>query len=189
MSYTTSTMPIEQGKIYHIYTHAVGYEMPFLKDFQCRRLLADIGKRMPAVSEIYAYCIMGNHLHLMLKVTAEPPKFSKALGDVQNAYAKWYNTLNHRMGSIFVKPFKRRIVNGSDDLIWLPWYIHRNPLHHRITTDWQGFPWSSFRFYLDPQSAPPFLNTTFLVNKYGNLQQMLAHHLAASTSWVENELV
>ena len=189
MSYTTSTMPIEQGNIYHIYNHAVGAEKNFQKGQECRRIITDLEKRMPAVSEIYAYCIMSNHMHLMLKVTAEPPEFSKALGDVLNAYAKWYNTLNHRMGSIFVKPFKRRIVISSDDLTWLPWYIHRNPLHHHLTTDWQAFPWSSFRFYLEPQTAPSFLNTSFLLNQYGSLQQMLAHHQVASASWIENELV
>jgi putative transposase len=189
MSYTTSTLPIEQGCIYHLYNHAVGTEKIFQKDYECRRILADLGKRMPAVSEIYAFCIMSNHMHLMLKVTAEPPKFSKALGDVLNAYAKWYNTLNHRMGGVFISPFKRRIVNGTDDLIWLPWYIHRNPLHHRITSDWKGYPWSSFRYYLEPQGAPSFLNTSFLPSQYGSLQQMLFHHEAASASWTENELI
>jgi hypothetical protein len=76
-----------------------------------------------------------------------------------------------------------------DDLTWLPWYIHRNSLHHRETTDWQLFPWSSFRHYLAPQQAPSFLNTSFLLAHFGGLQQMLAHHQSASSAWQEHEPV
>jgi REP element-mobilizing transposase RayT len=77
MAYTTSMMPIEQGCIYHIYNHAAGTERILQNDYACRRMLADIGKRMPAVAEVYAYCLMPNHMHLMLKVMAEPPIFPK----------------------------------------------------------------------------------------------------------------
>jgi REP element-mobilizing transposase RayT len=189
MSYSTSTLPIQKGGVYHIYNHSIGSEKPFKLERDFKRMISDLSLRLPAVSEVYAFCILSNHMHLMLKVTAEPAKFSKTMGDALNAYAKWYNTLNHRMGGMFVSPFKRRLVNDHAYMSGLPWYIHRNPLHHHITPNWETYPWSSYQYYVNPHQAPAFLNTSFLLNHYGGQAQMLAHHQAAFALWKEDELI
>lgn len=187
MAYTTTTLPIESGRIYHIYNHAVGSDTLFRGQSDYNRFINDWQKRMPAVAEVYAYCLLPNHFHMMLKVIAPPKDFSNAFGVVCNAYSKYYNNKMKRMGSLFVKPFKRRIADSDSDLAWLPWYIHRNPMHHNISYDWEHYPWSSFKDYLAGTSA--LVNFKFLLEFYGGLDSMITHHKSHSTDWNSDGLI
>ena len=189
MAYSSTTLPIIQGNIYHIYNHAVGEAKIFSKPFECERFLADIGKRIPRASELYAWCLMSNHFHLLLKVTGEPNAFSAALGDSLNAYAKWYNTRNGRMGGVFVRPFKRKIATDDAYIRWLAWYIHRNPLHHHSGFDWTNYPWSSYKFFAGAAPAPNFLHLNFLPSLFGNLEAMLEYHAIQAAQFSEDELI
>jgi REP element-mobilizing transposase RayT len=189
MAYSSTTLPIKEGGIYHIYNHAVGEAVIFSKPYECDRFLADIGKRLPRAAEIFAWCLMKNHFHLMLRVTGNAKEFSNALGEALNAYAKWYNKRNERMGGLFVRPFKRKIALDEHYIRWLVWYIHRNPLHHKVTTNWEAYPWSSFQYYLHPEKAPAFLNTNFLIQTFGGIEPLIAFHHQHSASFLEDELI
>jgi len=61
-----------------------------------------------------------------------------------NAYAKYYNKLNNRTGSLFQKNFKRKEVNSDRYFRQLVVYIHTNPVHHGFTDNFKDYPWSSF---------------------------------------------
>jgi REP element-mobilizing transposase RayT len=189
MAYSSTTLPIEQGNIYHIYNHAVGNENIFSKPFECERFLADIGKRLPRAADIFAWCLMCNHFHFLLRVTGEPKDFSNALGEALNAYAKWYNIRNDRMGSVFVKPFKRKAAADIDYIRWLVWYIHSNITHHKISSDWHLYPWSSYGYYAGNAAPPAFLNTAFLPKLFGGLEAMIHFHATRSGGFREDELV
>jgi REP element-mobilizing transposase RayT len=189
MAYSSTTLPIEKGGIYHIYNHAVGEAVIFSKPYECERFLADIGKRLPRAADIFAWCLMKNHFHLMVKVTGEAKDFSNALGEALNAYAKWLNTRNERMGGLFVRPFKRKIAIDDRYIRWLLWYIHRNPLHHKATSNWEDYPWSSYQYYLNSTSAPGFLHTAYLIQQFGGLESLIAYHQTQSTIYIEDELI
>jgi REP element-mobilizing transposase RayT len=186
MSQTSTTLSIESGRIYHIYNHAVGSENLFRNHYDYLRFINDWQKRMPGIAEVYAYCLLPNHFHMMLKVIALPKQFSDSLGVVCNAYSKYFNNKYKRMGSLFVKPFKRRIADSDKDLAWLPWYIHRNPLHHKISLDGEHYQWSSFPEYVAGKSA--LVNFDFLLNFFGGLDAMVAHHKMNEANWNKNGL-
>jgi REP element-mobilizing transposase RayT len=188
MAYSSTTLPIEKGGIYHIYNHSVGDAVIFSKPNECERFLADIGKRLPRAADIFAWCLMSNHFHLMVKVTGDPADFSNALGEALNAYAKWYNIRHDRMGSLFVRPFKRKIAVDDRYIRWLVWYIHRNPLHHRVTTNWADFPWSSYPYYLHGANVPGFLEMDFLIQHFGGLESLIAFHQQHSALFMEDEM-
>ena len=189
MAYSTTTLPIEQGKIYHIYTHAVGDERIFSTPYQCERFLSDIEKRIPKAADVYAWCLMNNHFHFLLKVTADPKDFSNALGEALNAYAKWYNNRNERMGSLFVRPYKRKVAEDIDYIKWLMRYIHCNITHHKISPNWQHYPWSSFLNYIGKTDAHDFLDMTYLLKLFGNLEAMLAFHERPTANFLEDEMI
>lgn len=181
MSYTSTTLPIETGRIYHVYNHAVGNENLFRNQNDYLRFISDWQKRMPGIADVYAYCLLPNHFHMMLKVIAPPKQFSDAFGVVCNAYSKYYNNKYRRMGSLFVKPFKRRIADSDKELAWIPWYIHRNPLHHKFFLDWEQYEWSSFREYVAGESV--MVTFDYLLNFYGGLDAMIAHHKMNELHW------
>ncbi|MBX2897816.1 MAG: hypothetical protein KF763_20405 [Cyclobacteriaceae bacterium] len=62
---------MEPGKTYHIYTHANGYENLFQNEANFRYFLKRYEDYIPAVADTLAYCLMPNHLHLLVRIKSE----------------------------------------------------------------------------------------------------------------------
>ncbi|TAD88162.1 MAG: hypothetical protein EAY75_05545 [Bacteroidetes bacterium] len=181
MAHSKYTAAIETNIIYHVYNRAIGQAQSFLEDADYHRFLGTISSKLLPVSEIYAYCLLSNHYHFMLKVTSQPLHFSKAMGELGVSYAKWFNQKYSRQGALFISPFKRLALASDIELAWLPWYIHRNPLHHGVTQHWADYKWSSFSAYAT--GKPTKLNTNFLLDFYGGRDKMVRHHAANDALW------
>ena len=61
-----------------------------------------------------------------------------------NAYAKWFNAVHARTGSLFAERFKRVEVTSNTYFTNLVFYIHFNPQKHGFVQDFRDWPWSSF---------------------------------------------
>ena len=186
MAYSTTTLPPQQHVIYHIYSRGAGNDKIFRQEPDYLRFLKVMGEKLCPVSEIYAYCLIPNHYHLMLKVTAEPILFSRAIGEMGVSYAKWYNKKYGRMGPLFMSPYKRKQLHDYSYLAWIPWYIHRNPLRHGLTLDWENYKWSSYPTYMG--DGPTRLTRGFLLNLYGGREAMQQHHRANASLWLGDDL-
>ncbi len=70
--------------------------------------------------------------------------YSQHFGNLFNAYTKAINKAYQRTGSLFEKPFHKRLVDSDSYLIQLVSYIHRNPQHHGVADDFRIYPYSSY---------------------------------------------
>ena len=186
MAYSRTTLPLQQNGIYHLFSRGVGKERVFKEDKDYTHFLEIVSKKLVPLTEIYAYCLIPNHYHFMLKVIEEPFLVSKAIGELGVSYAKWFNIKYDRMGSLFMSPFKRIVLAGDREIGWIPWYIHRNPMHHGITNDWENYQWSSYTAYIT--GKPTKINTSFLLGFYGGLAAMVSHHKANAVHWLGEDL-
>ena len=64
-------LPLEPGQAYHIWTHANGSENLFRSSENYRYFLEKYSLYVHPVAETFAYCLMPNHLHLMIRVRGE----------------------------------------------------------------------------------------------------------------------
>lgn len=64
-------IPLISGSMYHIWTHANGNENLFRTDENYLYFLAKYAHYIYPVAETFAYCLMPNHLHLMIRVREE----------------------------------------------------------------------------------------------------------------------
>jgi len=78
------------------------------------------------------------------------PNASRQFSHLFNAYAKWFNIRYDRTGSLFEKPFKRKLVESEDYLKRLVYYIHHNPVHHGFTDTIIEYPWTSYLAIVKP---------------------------------------
>lgn len=155
-------IPLESGWIYHIWTHANGNENLFRSKENYRYFLQKYFQYIGPVAETFAYCLMPNHLHLMIRVRREGEinknlnlQALKNLGglvrqkfsNLFNAYAKAYNKMYHRKGSLFVPNFRRKRIGSEEGACALMVYIHRNPVHHRFSEHIENWPYSSWHEY------------------------------------------
>lgn len=93
--------------------------------------------------EIYAYCFMGNHVHLLLKVGKEP--LEQVMRRVCGSYVYWYNLKYQRIGNLFQDRFKSEPVDNESYLLTVLRYIHQNPLKVDRNIEYK---WSSYKEYV-----------------------------------------
>lgn len=133
--------------VYHIMLRGNNRQAVFKEDEDCeifKRLL----QKYKAVCEfeIYAYCFMGNHLHLLLKVGTEPlERIMRRLG---GSYVRWYNKKYDRIGNLFQDRFKSEPVEDISYLLTVIRYIHQNPIKADMVRDIKEYEWSSYNEYI-----------------------------------------
>ena len=99
--------------------------------------------------EIVAYCLMGNHFHLLLKQLKENG-IVKFMAKFTNSYTKYFNTKHERVGPLFQGVFKAVHIESDEQLLHLSRYVHLNPVtNFKIKADELGsYQWSSYPQYL-----------------------------------------
>ena len=130
-------------------------------------------KKNPQQVLIYAYCLMPNHYHFVIKELIENG-VSKFIGNLQNSYAKYFNTRNKRHGSLFTEMFKNVRVENEEHFIHLARYIHLNPITSYIIKEpfeLDNYPWSSFKYYLN-DSRLDFLEKDTLLSLFKNIKEL-----------------
>ncbi|MBX2962046.1 MAG: hypothetical protein KF687_06005 [Cyclobacteriaceae bacterium] len=192
---------MEPGRYYHIYTHANGSENLFRTDENFRYFLKRYEAFIPGVAKTLVYCLMPNHLHLLVRVKTEPElvevlkeKYPEKLNPYQdqtgfenlsgltvlqfshlfNAYSKAYNKMYKRRGSLFNRAFKRKEITSDEYLTRIIQYIHNNPVHHRFTSTPASWPWSSF--HAIAHATPSFVAAHDVIQWFGNAQNFLTFH-------------
>ena len=146
---------IETGKYYHVFTRAHGAEVVFKSKENYRFFLRKYQRYISPVCETYAYCLIYNHLHLLVRVKdakdiAINPKYketddldqyvTKQFSNLFSSYTQAFNKLNNRMGGLFMSPYKRKVLKDGFYFLNLVRYIHLNPVndkHCKHPKDWK----------------------------------------------------
>lgn len=135
---------LEQSHVYHIYNKGINSTNIFLSDENKSYFLKLLSKYLNGKIEVFAYCLMDNHFHLVIKIIEEEKIVTQAFSNLFNAYAKAFNKQNNRTGSLFEKHFKRIKIQDENYLRNIIQYIHLNPKHH-LNIDYKSYKFSSFQ--------------------------------------------
>ena len=111
----------------------------------------DNGNRLPPLCSIYAYCLMSNHVHLLIREREE--KISETIKRLGVTYAHYFNRKYDRNGHLFQDRFRSEPVNDMNYFVTLLRYIHQNPVKAGISAEVEGYPWSSWWEYVRPGDA------------------------------------
>lgn len=145
--------PLERGRFYHVYNRGNNRENLFVERRNYRFFLDLYRRHIWPIGDTFAYVLLPNHFHVLIRLKqtnelhvshrARAP--SRCFANLFNAYARSYNILYERTGSLFEKPFQRRVVTSSSYFLSLIRYIHLNPQHHGLVDDFRRWPYSSVR--------------------------------------------
>ena len=116
--------------------------------------LDDLGNRQPPLCTFYAYCLMSNHVHLLIKTHHE--HIGATIKHLAVVYAMYFNHKYSRAGHLFQDRFKSEPVNDMAYFTTLLRYIHQNPLKAGIVQNVSDYAWSSWGEYTG--SIPPALS-------------------------------
>lgn len=103
------------------------------------------GRPMPPNLVIYAYCLMPNHVHLLVKEQSNG--ISDPIKSITISYAHYFNVKYDRLGHLFQDRFRSETVNDSEYFITLIRYIHQNPVAGALVSEVKDYQWSSWREY------------------------------------------
>ncbi len=204
-------------QIYHIYNRGVEKREIFSEDKDRFRFIHDLfefNDKMPAgrfsevqppkvlevrnrnlMVEILAFCLMPNHFHLLLREKTENGivGFMQKLG---TGYAMYFNQKYQRVGSLFQGRFKAVLIDKENHFLYLPYYIHANPLD-LIVPQWkdkriedlpkaihylENYRWSSYLDYIGRDNFPSIISKSFLEEVWGGQ----GRHKANTEDWLKS---
>lgn len=101
--------------------------------------------------KLYAYCLMGNHVHMLIKVQADGVEtiFKRIAG----RYVYWYNIKYQRVGHLFQDRFKSEPVEDDAYFLIVLRYIHQNPVKAKLCSKPGDYRYSSYADYLADGAA------------------------------------
>jgi putative transposase len=105
--------------------------------------------------KIHLYCLMTNHIHLVIEVGDIP--ISKIMQSISSRYAKLHNCKYKKIGHLFQGRFKSKLITDENYLLELCYYIHMNPVKAKICASIDEYPWSSHHYYKN-KISPTWVN-------------------------------
>jgi REP element-mobilizing transposase RayT len=160
------------GAVYHVTARGDGRQAIFRDDADREKFLAVLEGTVTLRKWIcHAYCLMGNHYHLIIE-TPEA-NLSRGMRSLNGEYTQAFNRRHRRAGHVFQGRFKAVLVEKERHLLELCRYVVFNPVRARgmgvkRPEDW---PWSSYRATAGFSEVPPFLSVRWMLARFGRSRE------------------
>lgn len=138
---------IYEGKLYHVMTQGINKEYILCKEAHKMiyiKLIYEQAKEDDL--KIIAYCIMDNHVHLLVNVE-KIENLSRFMKIVNMKYAMYYNKMENRVGVVFRNRFKSELIYNENYFYSCVNYIHNNPVKAGIVNSAKEYKFSSANNY------------------------------------------
>ncbi len=134
-----------QGGYYHVYNRGNNKQDIFKSTKDFNRYLENLKRfKQKHNVTIIAYCLMPNHVHLLLRQNGPDP-IPNFMQRTHTAYTMYFNLKHKTTGHVFEGPFKAKNIARDEYLLHLSRYIHLNPLG--IVKRLPAYKWSSYPAY------------------------------------------
>ena len=134
--------------IYHVIMRGINRQSIFEDNEDRLKLIETLARyREMSCYRLYAYCLMDNHIHLLLQEESEP--IGAALKRISSSYVAWFNKKYGRCGHLFQERFKSEVVDTDGYFLTVLRYIHQNPIKAKMVEDLSHYPWSSYGDYMN----------------------------------------
>lgn len=160
---------LENG-YYHIYNRGAGKNEIFLEAEDYKVFLHYLEKYLDPSSEhslakevkLLAFCLMPNHFHLFV-LQLSRNGITKLMRAVSICYAMFFNKKYEKSGTIFQGIYKAALIETDPQFLHISRYIHLNP-----SKNWEKYPYSSYKFYLDGSNKVSWLDTSYVLNFFNS---------------------
>lgn len=138
---------LAESGIYHVMLRGIDRQQIF-DDTQDYMYFLQILQqcRVACCFKLYAYCLMGNHVHLLVQV--QDDSLETIFKRIGGRYVYWYNVKYQRVGHLFQDRFKSEPVEDDAYFLTVLRYIHQNPVKANICRHIRDYPYSSYSAYL-----------------------------------------
>ncbi len=146
--------------IYHVLVRGINRGALFHDDEDRQRYLYTLTKFIKD-NEVLGYCLMDNHVHLLIKEGLNG--ISNLMHRLGASYAYFFNNKYERVGHVFQNRFKSENVEDDSYLKVVIRYIHQNPIKAGMVNKAESYRWSSCQAYYGGKDYFPGLTSTDLI--------------------------
>ncbi len=143
--------------IYHVMVRGINQQNIFVNDEDNEKFIDILAKYQKENEfEIYAYCLMGNHVHLLVKEGND--ELANSMRRIGASYVYWYNWQYNRKGHLFQDRYKSEPIEDETYFLTVLRYIHQNPLKAGLVNNIASYRWSS---YIEYMTKAKIVNTDY----------------------------
>ncbi len=137
-----------QSCFYHVMVQGIDRSYIFKKSTEVEKFKEIILEKMHQCNvTILAYCIMGNHAHLLI-YAEKTDDLSKYMHKVNTAYSFFYNKENERVGYVFRDRYCSQDILDIRQLYNCLRYIHNNPVKAKMCANMEDYTYSSYKEFI-----------------------------------------
>ncbi|WP_258049717.1 transposase [Clostridium weizhouense] len=148
-----------EGAMYHVTTRGNHKEIIFKEEEDFEKYLDLVEESLHYYNEdkyeIICYCLMTNHIHIMIRTGSRP------LGDfirrISSSYAMYFNKKYECTGHLFQGRYHSEIIKNDIQLLETSRYIHLNPVKAKIVNKPEDYSKSSYRFFIKSMDSEQFV--------------------------------
>ena len=163
-----------ESGVYHVMLRGINRQDIFESNkdyvkflYEIRRVafpVDETGRPMEPGLVVYAYCLMPNHVHLLVK--EQDVMISDAIKCISGSYAGYFNLKYEHVGHLFQDCFRSENVSDMEYFVTLLRYIHQNPIAAGLVDNVKDYRWSSWReFDPDLKTCVPVCCTNAVFQK------------------------
>lgn len=164
-----------ESGVYHIVMRGNNCQDIFYSEEDFEKFLA-ILKDCKEVSnfKVYAYCLMSNHIHLLLREIDEP--INLAIKRIANRFVYWYNQKYKKTGHLFQGRFMSEPVENNSYFFTAVRYIHQNPIKANLCNKPEEYPYSSYHEYTEYEEEKHGICSCKAVFKIMSREDFIRHN-------------
>lgn len=157
--------------IYHVMLKGIDDRNIFLEDVDRIQFLKYLEQTRDENNfSLYAYCLMNNHVHIVMRETSE---LGNSVKKFTVNYAYYHNKKYERRGHLFNNRYRSEVIETENSLLRVIAYVHNNPINAGITES-LNYMWSSHQEYIKTyRNMKSWLNISFIKRYYNTLDVYL----------------
>lgn len=147
--------------LYHVTSRGVRRDAIFRDDEDRSRLLAIVAAMLQTCdAQLFAYCFMGNHYHLVVRTRRA--NLSALMHRVNSTYSAQFNRRHGLAGAVFEGRFRSILIDRDSYLLQVCRYVDLNPVRAGLVESPVQWDWSSYRAHTGRRAPPSWLATAEL---------------------------
>jgi putative transposase len=155
------------GAVYHVTSRGNAQGIIFNHDqdrLSFLDVLAGVVKRYRWLC--HAYCLMGNHYHLLIET--QEANLSLGMRQLNGVYTQRYNRRHKKSGHVFQGRFKAIVLDKDSYLLELCRYVVLNPVRAKMVKNVEEWQWSSYRASVAMIQPPDYLTTDWILGLFSS---------------------
>ncbi|WHH58415.1 transposase [Petroclostridium sp. X23] len=136
-----------ESGIYHVILRGINKQIIFADDEDRIKFIETLKEcKEKSGYKIYAFCLMGNHIHLLIQEGKED--LGVVFKRIGASYVYWYNWKYKRCGHLFQDRYRSEVVESEIYFLTVVRYIHQNPIKAGLVKDILDYRWCSYNEFI-----------------------------------------